>query len=263
MTTDEDQTPYAYWRFEPEETEPTLNVGRLGRESRFEVGEPEPGLADALPALARFHRVHVTRGWHGCELCGPGAEYPVSEPSAAGEVTLGSAEIHVPGVDGIVYAAPNLVFHYVVRHHYRPPAAFVRAVPAEAEARARAGEETKRSLPVGTPMRGRIVGYSGRGLSFEPEGSPDLEATVPFELYGPGRDDVEYHVPVDAVVVGHSDQERQIILQVVDQPRRTPGEDVPTRSGGAASAPPGPPPRSRRRSSRSTARPPPTPTCRP
>ncbi|MBB5804442.1 hypothetical protein F4560_004210 [Saccharothrix ecbatanensis] len=222
MTTYEDLTPYAYWRLEPEETEPTLNVGWLGRESRFEVGEPEPGLADALLTLARFHRVHVTRGWHGCELCGPGAPYPAREPFGDGEVALGSAEIRVPGADGVVYAAPNLLHHYVVRHHYRPPAAFVRAVLAEAEARARAWEETKRSLPVGTSVHGEIRSWSPLGLTFHLDGFPDLRGAVPLELYGPGRDDVEYRVPVDAVVVGHSDQERRIILQVEDQPRRTP-----------------------------------------
>ncbi|MFD0202942.1 MULTISPECIES: DUF7919 family protein [Saccharothrix] len=215
MTTYEDLTPYAY---SPEVTGPVVNVGWLGPESRFEVGEPEPGFAEALSALVRFHRVRVTRGWHPCRLCGPGAAYPVSEPDGDEEVTLGSAEIDVPGT-GVVYAAPNLVHHYVVRHHYRPPAVFVRAVLARAEASAGAWEETKRSLSVGTPLRGEIHSYHVTGLWFDLPDHPDVDAFVPNDLYGPdgvgeNREHVAFHVPVDAVVVGHSDRERRVLLRV-------------------------------------------------
>jgi hypothetical protein len=222
MTTYEDLTPYVYWREEPEETAPTVNVGWLGRGSRFEVGEPEPGLAEALLELASFHRMHATRGWHGCELCGPEGTYPVRVPferASGGEVTLGSAEIHVPGADGVVYAAPNLVCHYVERHHYRPPAEFVRAVFAEAGARAHAWDEVKRSLPVGTSVRGVVRSYHGSGLWFDLDDFPDVAATVPNELYGPDgagedREHVRFRVPTEAVVVGHAEQGRLVILRV-------------------------------------------------
>jgi hypothetical protein len=42
----------------------------------------------------------------------------------------GNGEIRVKGLDGITYVAPALVLHYVVRHHYAPPKAFVDAVMA-------------------------------------------------------------------------------------------------------------------------------------
>ncbi|NUT48964.1 MAG: hypothetical protein HOV94_16900 [Saccharothrix sp.] len=33
------------------------------------MGEPEPGLVDALLVVAAFNRAHATRGYHRCELC--------------------------------------------------------------------------------------------------------------------------------------------------------------------------------------------------
>ena len=42
--------------------------------------------------------------------------------------TLGSAEIRVLGGGGKVYAAPNLIYHYVAKHKYRPPEEFIEAV---------------------------------------------------------------------------------------------------------------------------------------
>ena len=41
---------------------------------------------------------------------------------------LGDAQIRVRGLNGEVYASPNLIYHYVQAHHYRPPQAFIDAV---------------------------------------------------------------------------------------------------------------------------------------
>jgi hypothetical protein len=43
---------------------------------------------------------------------------------------LGSAEIRVISNTGVIYAAPNLIYHYVHAHSYAPPAGFVEAVLA-------------------------------------------------------------------------------------------------------------------------------------
>lgn len=40
---------------------------------------------------------------------------------------VGSAEIRV-FYQGKTYAAPNLLYHYVVEHHYQPPSEFIEAV---------------------------------------------------------------------------------------------------------------------------------------
>ena len=41
---------------------------------------------------------------------------------------LGSAEIRVFGRRGKIYAAPNLLFHYVTAHHYKLPDEFIAAL---------------------------------------------------------------------------------------------------------------------------------------
>jgi hypothetical protein len=41
---------------------------------------------------------------------------------------LGSAEIRVPGKSGIQYACPNMIYHYLQDHNYRPPDEFITAV---------------------------------------------------------------------------------------------------------------------------------------
>ena len=49
-------------------------------------------------------------------------------PKTHERVELGWAEIRVFGDDGKVYAAPNMIYHYVTAHHYKPPDEFVRAL---------------------------------------------------------------------------------------------------------------------------------------
>ena len=67
------------------------------------------------------------RGVHTCELCSePG--FGVTIRRGDEELLLGSAEIRVPGQGGLVYAAPNFIYHYIVAHHYLPPQAFIDAV---------------------------------------------------------------------------------------------------------------------------------------
>ena len=43
------------------------------------------------------------------------------------ELRLGSAEIRVFGREEGTYAAPDLIYHYVVDHHYLPPEEFIKA----------------------------------------------------------------------------------------------------------------------------------------
>lgn len=46
-----------------------------------------------------------------------------------GAVAIGGANLFVPG-DGVIYAAPSTIIHYIDAHRYLPPAAFVAAVHA-------------------------------------------------------------------------------------------------------------------------------------
>src|SRR2546428_13429610 len=71
--------------------------------------------------------VHQMRGYHKCELCSaPTSGVHVRRGDE--EQSLGSAQIRVFGSGDATYAAPNLIYHYVVDHHYRPPEAFIQAV---------------------------------------------------------------------------------------------------------------------------------------
>ena len=68
--------------------------------------------------------VRPTRGWHNCELCHP---EPIS-PRAGNQLrSFGTAEIRV-FYQGRIYAAPNLIYHYVTEHNYQPPDEFIEAV---------------------------------------------------------------------------------------------------------------------------------------
>jgi hypothetical protein len=65
------------------------------------------------------------RGYHLCDLCG--ATKPIKFKVDGGEVVLGDAEMHI-SQGAKVFAAPNLLVHYIVTHEYQPPEEFVKAV---------------------------------------------------------------------------------------------------------------------------------------
>jgi hypothetical protein len=46
---------------------------------------------------------------------------------------MGNGEIRVRGFDGIWYVAPRLIIHYVAKHRYCPPRAFLEAVQNPSE----------------------------------------------------------------------------------------------------------------------------------
>ena len=86
-----------------------------------------------LPALRRAASASParrSRGMHGCEFCGLSEPRPILD-RADPNMMLGSAEIWIrDSKSGIVFAAPDLVIHYIDRHGYRPPRVFVEAALA-------------------------------------------------------------------------------------------------------------------------------------
>lgn len=110
-----DLTPYTYLQPEEEQAE-TVNIGWLDRWHAFPTGETSEEFRGKLQQLC-LRRVKQTRGFHSCAFC-KGRDKP-----------HGSAEIRIPGKD-CVYAAPELVYHYVVAHAYKPPEEFIEAVLA-------------------------------------------------------------------------------------------------------------------------------------
>ncbi|MBK8252213.1 MAG: hypothetical protein IPK82_06040 [Polyangiaceae bacterium] len=66
------------------------------------------------------------RGFHRCEFCS--LDEVVAEKDGVVKL-LGSAEVWLPG-ESVLYAAPNLIVHYIRAHGYQPPAEYLRAVEA-------------------------------------------------------------------------------------------------------------------------------------
>ena len=131
MTFYADLTPYEYLpELVPERTK-VLNIGWLDGERPFPTGAPPEHFARRLGVLCAEHSMARTRGAHWCELCPEeDADYPVIEHVDGAEIPLGSAEIRVADPANVILAAPDLVYHYVIKHAYLPPAMFVEAVLA-------------------------------------------------------------------------------------------------------------------------------------
>ncbi|MGC5286703.1 hypothetical protein [Micromonospora sp. DT231] len=134
MTYFADLTPYTYLERhedepgltdEPWPDLPLLNVGWLDAAHPFPTGAPPDGLMPALNDLAKT-RAHQTRGYHFCEICIRDMGEDAREAIRLGVIARGSAEFQVQG-NGVVYAAPQLLLHYVSAHEYLPPAEFCAA----------------------------------------------------------------------------------------------------------------------------------------
>lgn len=103
----------------------TLNVGWLDLSHEFDVAMPSEALLNGLWKYCKIS-VAQTRGIHECEFC---SNKDVFVAERNGErLLLGSSEIRVFGGSDKIYAAPTLTYHYVERHHYRPPDEFIDAM---------------------------------------------------------------------------------------------------------------------------------------
>ncbi len=122
MSVYEDLSPYEYL---PEgRTVGAVNVGWLGEGVPYSTGSLPVGFLENLVSVVSMYRRNATRGFHECPFCGA-HRVRIEEPVP---LLLGHAEYHIPGVGGIVYAAPTLMVHYIGVHGYRPPDEFVEAV---------------------------------------------------------------------------------------------------------------------------------------
>jgi hypothetical protein len=135
MTWFEDLTPYSYLapysyisRITPATSPPTLNVAWLERNRWFPQGAASNAFIVRLGALVEHARTQDTRGWKFCSLCPPTNESNINWSNPNESHACGNAEIRAVGRDGIRYASPTLVLHYVTVHNYAPPQVFVDAV---------------------------------------------------------------------------------------------------------------------------------------
>jgi len=103
-----------------------LNVGWLDAAHPYSQGSVPEEFLDRLFELCR-NPVNRTRGWQECQFCEK-PSFGVKVTKDGTELVLGSAEIRVAGENGLVYASPNLIYHYISSHRYRPPDVFIEAV---------------------------------------------------------------------------------------------------------------------------------------
>lgn len=105
-----------------------LAIGWLDSSAPFSRGPVDTEFVNKLRRLAK-NPVNLCRGYHYCQFCerNPNDRFLEHHPR-------GNGEIRVPGVNGIVYACPVLISHYIEKHQYRPPDEFLEAVAKAADA---------------------------------------------------------------------------------------------------------------------------------
>jgi hypothetical protein len=125
----EDLTLYRYWEGHafPAMGPNIVNVGWLERGHDFPKGAvPQPFIARLWHCCRAA--VMMARGFHDCEFCRFQPSGPLPVTYACETLELGYEEIRAFGRQGRVFAAPNLIFHYVTKHCYKPPEEFIDAV---------------------------------------------------------------------------------------------------------------------------------------
>ena len=124
----EDLTTYEYGA-----KEDSLNIGWLDKDHLFHKGDVPYAFIEKLWKCLRYP-VRICRGFHVCNLCkNPERGVPIAEFKGKRR-EVGYYEIRVWGKAGSVYAAPSLIFHYILQHGYKPPQEFIDAVMESEEA---------------------------------------------------------------------------------------------------------------------------------
>jgi hypothetical protein len=114
-----DLTPYADY---DRPTHRIFHVGWLIKSEPFETEPPSEEVVAQLKRQLPF-RVLRTRGWFKCHLCKRRDYLQLEEDKQE----LGGAEIWIENGD-VTYACPDMIIHYIEDHHYKPPAAFLKAL---------------------------------------------------------------------------------------------------------------------------------------
>src|SRR5512139_1460912 len=118
-----DLSPYRYEEIEP--IPGVFHVGWLDGKHDYTRGTVRPHAVDKLVQLAATRAVRRMRGIHQCELC---LRDNILITYEAKPFLLGSAEVWIPAGTSEIYAAPDLILHYVGDHEYLPPQQFLAAL---------------------------------------------------------------------------------------------------------------------------------------
>jgi hypothetical protein len=135
MTYFPDHSPYGYGhRLYPG----VVHIGWLDNVHPYPKGDVDARLIEKMKALAS-DPVELYRGKHICELCLVPPDLvktnlpnrAVLDPNCSWARWVGqrssNGEIRVSG-EGMVFAAPVLIVHYIEAHNYSPSAEFLKAV---------------------------------------------------------------------------------------------------------------------------------------
>jgi hypothetical protein len=124
MTYYPDLSPYVYYHAESG----TLNIGWLDVAHDYTQGVVSDEFIERLWKFCQSP-IHHAKGFHKCDFCDETvAGFGTIEQYGDEQHILGSAEFRVAGEDGTTYIAPDLIYHYVVAHHYKLPKVFIQAV---------------------------------------------------------------------------------------------------------------------------------------
>jgi hypothetical protein len=123
-----DLSPYQYLGREPDPN--MLTVGWLDADHDFPKGTVSAAILERILALC-FKPVHSTRGIHQSPFIrgNPKELFSAYAVEYKGKrMSLGNAEIRVSARNGKIYAAPNLIYHYIKDCGYLPPQEFLEAL---------------------------------------------------------------------------------------------------------------------------------------
>jgi hypothetical protein len=116
----QDLKPHIFFSEEQE----VLPVGWLDKEHDYPKGAVPPPFLERLQHYC-VNPAFLSFGYHDCEFCDE--EFGVEMVILGKQWRVGSGDLRVVTRD-VVYAAPDMIYHYIVDHYYRPPDAFIQAV---------------------------------------------------------------------------------------------------------------------------------------
>jgi hypothetical protein len=120
----EDMSIYSY---KENQKNTPLNIGWLDKSYHYKQGNVDSKVTEKILKLTSV-KLMMTRGFHVCNLCISAKNSPLIVKYGDEELKLGFAEIRVFGKENKIYAAPNLIYHYIKEHNYQPPDEFIEAV---------------------------------------------------------------------------------------------------------------------------------------
>lgn len=105
------------------------NIGWLSRDHIFPLGEVSQVWLDKLVSLILTRGIgfiYVERGIDKCSFCKESVDIPLSDGRS---ISLGISEVWIPSsLTDKVFAAPDLIYHYIAEHRYKPPDEYLNAV---------------------------------------------------------------------------------------------------------------------------------------